>query len=109
MKIEENKTNSGQLYVVATPIGHLDDMTYRAVQILKTVDLILAEDTRVTQKLLQHYQIRTRLSAFHDHNEGKRLSSIIEQLMQGKQIALVSDAGTPLISDPGFSIDTRLS
>lgn len=90
------------LYIVATPIGHLDDISLRALNTLKTVDCILAEDTRHTKKLLQHYQINTPLISLHDHNEKIKTPEIIAQLAQGKVFALVSDAGTPLISDPGF-------
>jgi 16S rRNA (cytidine1402-2'-O)-methyltransferase len=90
------------LYLVPTPIGNLADMTYRAVQILNTVDTILAEDTRTSGVLLKHYDIKTKTESFHAHNEHKRLDSIIERLKSGEVIALISDAGTPGISDPGF-------
>ena len=90
------------LYVVPTPIGNLADMTYRAVQILNEVDLILAEDTRTSAKLLQHYQIGTPSQSYHMHNEHHKTSALIEQIKQGKKMALISDAGTPAISDPGF-------
>jgi 16S rRNA (cytidine1402-2'-O)-methyltransferase len=90
------------LYLVPTPIGNLADMTYRAVEILKTVDLILAEDTRTSGKLLKHYAIDRPLQSFHIHNEHKKLTEVIEKLKAGKKIALISDAGTPGISDPGF-------
>ncbi|AOA58892.1 16S rRNA (cytidine(1402)-2'-O)-methyltransferase [Acinetobacter larvae] len=95
---------SAQLFVVATPIGHLDDMTFRAVQVLKSVDLIAAEDTRQSAQLMKHYQIDTPLTACHDHNESSVIQQLIEKLKQGQDIALVSDAGTPLISDPGFKL-----
>ncbi len=90
------------LYIVPTPIGNLADITYRAIETLKSVDLILAEDTRVTKKLLRHYLIDKPLQSHHTHNEHHTLQKVIEQLQAGKQIALVSDAGTPAISDPGF-------
>jgi len=90
------------LYIVATPIGNLKDFTYRAVECLKTCDLILCEDTRTTQVLLKEYQIHTKLAAWHKFNEKKQLNPLIRQLKEGKNIALVSDAGMPLISDPGF-------
>lgn len=91
-----------QLYLVPTPIGNLGDMTYRAVETLQSVDLILAEDTRVTKKLLTHYNIDTPLRSYHQHNEHKIVDDIVNQLAGGAQFALVSDAGTPGISDPGF-------
>ena len=90
------------LYLVPTPIGNLEDITLRALRVLKEVDVILAEDTRITKRLLAKYEIETALSAFHSHNEHKRLDTIIEQLEGGKTMALVSDAGSPGISDPGF-------
>ncbi len=92
------------LYVVATPIGNLDDITLRALQTLKSVDYIAAEDTRHTQRLLTHYAIRKPLWAIHDHNESQQIDKVIAAIQAGKSIALVSDAGTPLISDPGFTI-----
>ena len=90
------------LYIVPTPIGNLEDITLRALRILKEVQLILAEDTRMTKKLLTHYEIDTPLRSFHAHNEHQVTENIITQLGQGAQMALVSDAGTPGISDPGF-------
>ncbi len=93
-----------KLYLVPTPIGNLEDMTFRAVRILKEVDLILAEDTRVTSKLLQHFEIKNQVWSYHQHNEHKVTDKIIEELQSGKNIALVTDAGTPGISDPGFFI-----
>ena len=90
------------LYIVPTPIGNLDDMTFRAIQVLKNADLILAEDTRTSSVLLHHFDIHTPLSSFHMHNEHEKLNNIIAQLEDGKKIALISDAGTPGISDPGF-------
>lgn len=95
---------SGKLYVVGTPIGNLDDMVPRAKQVLQSVDLVLAEDTRHSANLLKQFGISTPLRACHDHNERKICDSIIEQLRQGKSMALVSDAGTPLISDPGYNL-----
>jgi len=90
------------LYLVPTPIGNLEDMTLRALRVLKEVDRILAEDTRVTRRLLQHYGISTPLSSFHAHNEHKVTAGIVQELKNEVDIALVSDAGTPGISDPGF-------
>ena len=93
---------SAQLYVVATPIGHLDDITYRAIEVLKSVKLIAAEDTRTSAKLLKHFGINTPLTACHDHNESDKVNHLIERILAGENMALISDAGTPLISDPGF-------
>lgn len=90
------------LHIVPTPIGNLEDITLRALRILKEVDVILAEDTRQTSKLLNHYEIKTPLAAYHKFNERKSCESIVRQLQMGKKIALVSDGGTPCISDPGF-------
>lgn len=95
---------SGQLYIVATPIGNLADISQRALDILATVDWIAAEDTRHSSRLLQHYGIQSKLLALHDHNEKQRAASLLEKLQQGQSIALISDAGTPLISDPGYSL-----
>ena len=92
----------GKLYLVPTPLGNLADFTYRAVNVLGEVDLILAEDTRTSTKLLNHYNISRPLQSFHMHNEHKKLEGIISQLNYGKIIAMISDAGTPGISDPGF-------
>ena len=91
-----------KLYVIPTPIGNLEDITLRAIRLLKEVDLVLAEDTRTTKKLFSHYEINTKLSSFHMHNEHKVLSKYISRLKRGEIFALVSDAGTPSISDPGF-------
>jgi len=91
-----------KLHIVPTPIGNLQDITYRAVEILSNVDLILAEDTRVSQKLLKHYNIKTKMVSYHMHNEHKITKDVIENLNKGVAIALISDAGTPGISDPGF-------
>lgn len=93
---------AGKLYLVPTPIGNLGDMTYRAVEVLNSVSKILAEDTRTTRVLLNHYQIDTRLESFHMHNEHGKLKFVIDELKSGLSIAQVSDAGTPGISDPGF-------
>ena len=90
------------LYLVPTPIGHLEDITLRALETLRTVDVILAEDTRVTKKLLNRYEITTPVRSFHSHNEHRKLDIVIQDLKSGEQIALVSDAGSPGISDPGF-------
>lgn len=90
------------LYIVPTPIGNLDDITTRALQTLETVNWIAAEDTRHTHKLLQHYGIKTRTMSLHEHNEDKRATMLVHRLQGGESVALVSDAGTPLISDPGF-------
>ncbi|BAU47264.1 methyltransferase [Sulfurifustis variabilis] len=95
---------SAGLYVVATPIGNLEDLTPRALRILAQVDLIAAEDTRHSAKLLHHYAIRTPTLSLHEHNEREQLQSLIEELRAGKSIALISDAGTPLVSDPGFHL-----
>ncbi len=95
---------SGTLFIVATPIGNLEDLSPRARQTLADVDLIAAEDTRHTGRLLSHFSIRTPLFALHDHNEDKVVESLISDLADGKSIALVSDAGTPLISDPGYRL-----
>lgn len=92
------------LYVVATPIGNLDDITLRALTVLRSVDCIAAEDTRHTRKVLQHFSINKLLYALHDHNELQQKDNIIAKIKEGKAIALVSDAGTPLISDPGFTL-----
>jgi len=94
--------NSGTLYVVATPIGNLDDMSERARQVLARVDLIAAEDTRHARRLLTHFGIRVPLCSYHDHNEAQVAERLLALLAQGREVALVSDAGTPLISDPGF-------
>lgn len=95
---------SGYLYIVATPIGNLADISFRAITTLKEVDMILAEDTRHVRPLLQHYGIHQTVQALHQHNEHKAASYIIEKLQAGQNIALVSDAGTPLISDPGLPL-----
>lgn len=94
----------GKLYIVATPIGNLEDITFRAIRILKTVDLIAAEDTRHSGKLLQHYQISTPTFSYHQHNNKAKIKDILNLLKQGKNIALISDAGIPIISDPGYEL-----
>ena len=93
---------TGKLFIVPTPIGNLEDITLRAIKVLKEVNLILAEDTRTSNKLLQHYNINTPMLSHHMHNEHKTLDGIVRRLKSGEQIALISDAGTPAISDPGF-------
>jgi len=92
----------GKLYLVPTPIGNLKDMTFRAIEILKEVDLILAEDTRTSGKLLKHFEISTHMQSHHMHNEHKTVEQIVKKMQAGQTIALISDAGTPAISDPGF-------
>jgi len=96
-----DQTELGTLYLVPTPIGNLQDMTFRAVNILKTVDLIASEDTRNTQKLLNHFEVETKQISFHEHNTAQRIPQLVEKLMNGDSIAQVSDAGMPSISDPG--------
>ena len=96
--------SSGTLYIVATPIGNLEDMTPRALRVLSEVDLIAAEDTRHSGKLLRHFGIHTEMFALHEHNERDQAPKLIDWLRGGKSIALISDAGTPLISDPGFAL-----
>ena len=91
-----------KLYLVPTPIGNLKDMTFRAVEVLNDVDLILAEDTRTSGKLLKHFEITTQMQSHHMHNEHKTVTHLVEKLKSGLSIALISDAGTPAISDPGF-------
>jgi 16S rRNA (cytidine1402-2'-O)-methyltransferase len=97
-------TMAGTLYIVATPIGNLADITQRAVQILKDADLIAAEDTRHTRKLLQHYGIDTKTISYHEHNEQDRSKELLLRLKEGSNVAIVSDAGTPGINDPGFRL-----
>jgi len=92
----------GQLNIVSTPIGNLRDITFRAIEVLKSVDLILAEDTRVAQKLLNHYSIENKITSFNLINENQKTKTLIKKLKEGKNIALIADAGTPLISDPGY-------
>ena len=102
MKLLSSQISAGTLYVVATPIGNLFDMGQRAIAVLGGVDLVAAEDTRHTQKLLRHYGISAQLVSLHEHNERKRVGELIARLRNKDSIALVSDAGTPLVSDPGF-------
>ena len=92
----------GKLYLVPTPIGNLKDITFRAIEVLKEVDLILAEDTRTSGKLLKHYDIFTHMQSHHMHNEHKTVDHLVRRIINGETIALISDAGTPAISDPGF-------
>ena len=95
---------SAQLFVVAPPIGHLDDMSYRAIDVLKSVSLIAAEDTRTSAQLMKHFNISTPLTACHEHNESNKIEILVQKLLNGEDMALISDAGTPLISDPGFKL-----
>jgi 16S rRNA (cytidine1402-2'-O)-methyltransferase len=94
----------GTLYVVATPIGNLEDITHRALRVLREVDIIACEDTRHTRKLLNHYGIKTKVTSYHDHNERERTVELLQALAAGANVAIVSDAGTPSISDPGFRL-----
>ncbi|SEA23644.1 16S rRNA (cytidine1402-2'-O)-methyltransferase [Desulfuromusa kysingii] len=98
---------SGTLYVVATPIGNLEDITYRAVRILEEVSLVAAEDTRHSRKLLNHYGINTPLISYHEHNEESRSTQLLVKLKAGESVALISDAGTPCIADPGYRLVSR--
>jgi 16S rRNA (cytidine1402-2'-O)-methyltransferase len=100
----QNEPKPGTLYIVATPIGNLEDMTFRAVRILQAVDMIAAEDTRHTGKLLQHFQVKTPQISYYEHNSNSRIPELLEYLQYGKAIALVSDAGMPGISDPGYEL-----
>lgn len=103
-KYGKTAVDKGVLYVVATPIGNLADVSQRALEVLAAVDIIAAEDTRHSGRLLQQYQITGKVLALHDHNERDRAPDVIQRLAQGKSVALISDAGTPLISDPGFHL-----
>ena len=98
----------GKLYVVSTPIGNIKDITYRAVEVLKKVDLILAEDKRKSGVLLKHYNINTRMLSYRDQNHKKILPQILQKLSEGKELAMISDSGTPLISDPGYKLVSTL-
>lgn len=95
---------AGKLYIVPTPVGNLEDMTCRSLRVLRECDHILAEDTRTSSKLMNHYEIKTPMSSFHKFNEHQQTSRVVERLLGGENIALVSDAGTPGISDPGFML-----
>ena len=97
-------SETGTLFIVPTPIGNLNDITQRALTVLSEVDIIAAEDTRHSQKLLQHYSIDTRMISVHEHNEAQRATQVINKLRANQDVALISDAGTPLISDPGYSL-----
>ena len=103
INVESTSIESG-LYLVSTPIGNLADITFRAIDILKSVDLIAAEDTRHSHHLLSHYAIDTACIAFHDHNEDAVTPRLLSDLQQGRSIAVISDAGTPLIRDPGYKL-----
>lgn len=102
--VTEERELAPGLYLVATPIGNLEDITLRALRVLKHVSLIACEDTRHTQKLLNHYGIQTSTTSYHEHNEAERAAELVEQLTKGARLALVTDAGTPSISDPGFRV-----
>ncbi len=104
MSEPEVSNSRGALYIVSTPIGNLDDISLRAIQVLQQVDRIAAEDTRHSRRLLQHHGIDTPMLALHEHNERKVVHGILQMLGEGKSLALISDAGTPLISDPGFPL-----
>lgn len=104
MTSNPDKTSGGVLYVVATPIGNLSDLTERAITVMTQVDLVACEDTRHTQRLLQHLGLRKVMLSVHDHNERDRIDQVAQHLSEGRSLALVSDAGTPLISDPGYPL-----
>ena len=97
-------SNTGQLFVVGTPIGNLEDVTLRAISTLQSVDIILAEDTRNSKKLLDAHKIETKMISYHEHSNDKEIKNIIDLLLEGKDLALISDAGTPTISDPGYGL-----
>src|SRR5713101_9165071 len=94
----------GTLYIVATPIGNLEDITQRALRVLREVEIIACEDTRRTRVLLNHFGIKTRTISYHEHNERERAEQLCNEILRGRNVALVSDAGTPLINDPGFRL-----
>ena len=104
MTEEQRRNATGTLYVVATPIGNLEDITYRAVRILNEVDLVAAEDTRHSRKLFARFDIHKPLVSYHNHNEQERQKELVQRLQAGKDIALISDAGTPCIADPGYRL-----
>ena len=104
MADSDGAEKTGRLFVVATPIGNLGDATPRSIEILKSVDVIAAEDTRHTRKLLAHFGVSTRLLAYHDHNEERVSRDVVERIERGEDVALVSDAGTPLVADPGYRV-----
>lgn len=95
----ENKV--GKLYIVSTPIGNLQDMTFRAIEVLKSVDLVAAEDTRRTRELLNHFDIDTKITSYHEHNKYDKAKDVVDMIKEGKDVAVVTDAGTPIVSDPG--------
>jgi 16S rRNA (cytidine1402-2'-O)-methyltransferase len=105
-RINTTSSSTGSLYIVATPIGNLGDMVPRALEILQSVNVIVAEDTRHSKKLLQHFGITTALLSFHDHSSTKEAENILKRLVAGDSVAMISDAGTPLISDPGYQLVT---
>lgn len=102
--MKNSQTFTPGLYIVATPVGNLGDITLRALEVLKAADIIACEDTRVTGKLLSHFGIKARTTSYHDHNEGEKAPELLAALQDGKIVALVSDAGTPLVSDPGYTL-----
>lgn len=102
--LKNNQTSQSGLYIIPTPIGNLNDITLRAIETLKAMDIVFCEDTRVSQKLLSHYGISVKTSSYHDHNASLKSSVILDALSKGKKIGLISDAGTPLISDPGYEL-----
>ena len=104
MDKDQQVPGAGSLYVVATPIGNLADLSARAIEVLAAVDRIVAEDTRHSRKLLQHYALQTPMMALHEHNERELAPQLVQQLVEGRSLAMISDAGTPLISDPGFNL-----
>jgi 16S rRNA (cytidine1402-2'-O)-methyltransferase len=102
--VVERGEHTGSLYVVSTPIGNLRDITLRAIDVLRSVDVILAEDTRHSRHLLEHHEIRTPMLSYHEHNEARATATAIARLREGRDVALISDAGTPLVSDPGARV-----